>query len=237
MGIDIGDLSTLALCSVPPEQANYVQRIGRTGRRDGNSLNLTIATGRPHDLYFWAEPKEMIAGAIKTPGVHLKAFAILKRQFAAYTLDRWNHETTLGAGEGYGTLRTCFENLQFAARKLAETPPPKVLEAYLRGSDGPRWDKMPKILSLATLLASSSEKKPEVVRTRLAAAGGGALQDFLEDLGPEASLAMISKGAFSFVAGMPTPPDWAKVQPLILLDDSQGNTPLQKRLGIRPFMF
>ncbi len=118
MGIDIGDLSTLALCSVPPEQANYVQRIGRTGRRDGNSLNLTIATGRPHDLYFWAEPKEMIAGAIKTPGVYLKAFAILKRQFAAYTLDRWNKETTLGEGEGYGTLRTCFENIQLADKKL-----------------------------------------------------------------------------------------------------------------------
>ena len=109
MGIDIGDLSTLALCSVPPEQANYIQRIGRTGRRDGNSLNLTVATGRSHDLYFWAEPKEMIAGAIKTPGVHLKAFAILKRQFAAFTLDSWNRETTLGEGEGYGTLRTCFE--------------------------------------------------------------------------------------------------------------------------------
>ena len=43
MGIDIGDLSTLLLCSVPPEEANYVQRIGRSGRRDGNSLNMTIA--------------------------------------------------------------------------------------------------------------------------------------------------------------------------------------------------
>lgn len=118
MGIDIGDLSTLALCSVPPEQVNYVQRIGRTGRRDGNSLNLTVATGRAHDLYFWAEPKEMIAGVIKTPGVHLKAFAILKRQFAAFTLDRWNRETVLGDGEGYGTLRTCFENIQLGNDKL-----------------------------------------------------------------------------------------------------------------------
>lgn len=118
MGIDIGDLSTLALCSVPPEQANYIQRIGRTGRRDGNSLNLTVATGRAHDLYFWAEPTEMIAGAIKTPGVHLKAFAILKRQFAAFTLDRWNQETTLADGEGYGTLRTCFENIQLNNDKL-----------------------------------------------------------------------------------------------------------------------
>lgn len=112
MGIDIGDLSTLALCSVPPEQANYIQRIGRTGRRDGNSLNLTVATGRAHDLYFWAEPTEMIGGAVKTPGVHLRAFAILKRQFAAFTLDKWNRETTLADGEGYGNLRTCFENIQ-----------------------------------------------------------------------------------------------------------------------------
>ena len=29
MGINIGDLSTLVLCSVPPQQANYVQRMGR----------------------------------------------------------------------------------------------------------------------------------------------------------------------------------------------------------------
>jgi DEAD/DEAH box helicase domain-containing protein len=118
MGIDIGNLSTLALCSVPPEQANYIQRIGRSGRRDGNSLNLTIATGRPHDLYYWSEPKEMITGSIKTPGVHLKAFAILKRQFAAYTLDRLNRETPLENTESYGTLRTCFENIQLGDKKL-----------------------------------------------------------------------------------------------------------------------
>jgi len=88
MGINIGDLSTLILCSVPPEQANYVQRIGRAGRRDGNALNVTVATGRPHDLWYWADPVEMISGQVKTPGVHLEAVAILRRQFAAFTLDR-----------------------------------------------------------------------------------------------------------------------------------------------------
>ncbi len=46
MGINIGDLSSLLLCSIPPEQVNYIQRIGRTGRRDGNSLNLTIVNAR-----------------------------------------------------------------------------------------------------------------------------------------------------------------------------------------------
>jgi DEAD/DEAH box helicase domain-containing protein len=33
MGVDIGDLSSVTLCSVPPNQASYLQRIGR-GNRD-----------------------------------------------------------------------------------------------------------------------------------------------------------------------------------------------------------
>jgi DEAD/DEAH box helicase domain-containing protein len=104
MGINIGDLSTLVLCSVPPEQANYVQRIGRTGRRDGNSLNVTVATARPHDMWYWIDPEEMISGKVRTPGVHLKAVSILKRQFAAYTLDRWVAEAGIGV-RSYGKLR------------------------------------------------------------------------------------------------------------------------------------
>ncbi|QRM36035.1 DEAD/DEAH box helicase [Microvirga sp. VF16] len=104
MGINIGDLSTLVLCSVPPEQANYVQRIGRTGRRDGNSLNVTVATARPHDMWYWTDPEEMISGKVRTPGVHLKAVAILKRQYAAYTLDRWVAEAGAGV-KSYGKVR------------------------------------------------------------------------------------------------------------------------------------
>ena len=103
MGINIGDLSTLILCSVPPEQANYVQRIGRAGRRDGNAMNVTIAMGRPHDMWFWTDPAEMISGQVKTPGVHLEAVAILRRQFAAFTLDRWVAEEGAGAAS-YGRV-------------------------------------------------------------------------------------------------------------------------------------
>jgi DEAD/DEAH box helicase domain-containing protein len=103
MGINIGDLSTLVLCSVPPEQANYVQRIGRTGRRDGNSLNVTVAMAKPHDMWFWTDPQEMIAGQVKAPGVHLHAVAILRRQFAAFTLDRWVAEKGAGV-QSYGKV-------------------------------------------------------------------------------------------------------------------------------------
>ena len=89
MGIDIGDLSSLILCSVPPAQANYLQRIGRAGRRDGNALSLTVANSRPHDLYFFAEPEEMLAGHIDSPGIFIDASAVLERQFTAFCFDSW----------------------------------------------------------------------------------------------------------------------------------------------------
>lgn len=89
MGIDIGDLSSLILCSIPPSQTNYMQRIGRSGRRDGNALNLTVANARPHDLFFYAEPEAMLAGHIDSPGIFLDASAILERQFTAFCFDKW----------------------------------------------------------------------------------------------------------------------------------------------------
>lgn len=89
MGIDIGSLSSLILCSVPPAQANYLQRIGRAGRRDGNALNLAVANARPHDLYFFAEPEQMLAGHIDAPGIFLDASAVMERQFTAFCFDRW----------------------------------------------------------------------------------------------------------------------------------------------------
>ena len=89
MGIDIGDLSSVLLCSVPPAQANYLQRIGRAGRHDGNAVAFTIANGLPHDLYFYANPVEMMAGAVQPPGVFLRALAVLERQLIAYSFDHW----------------------------------------------------------------------------------------------------------------------------------------------------
>jgi DEAD/DEAH box helicase domain-containing protein len=89
MGIDIGDLSTVLLCSVPPAQANYLQRIGRAGRRDGNAFNVAIANGQNHDLYFYAEPMEMMAGDVQPPGIFLQATSVLERQMIAFCFDRW----------------------------------------------------------------------------------------------------------------------------------------------------
>ena len=89
MGIDIGDLSSVMMCSVPPSQASYLQRAGRGGRRDGNSFVMTVANGTPHDLFFYADPLKLIAEDVDAPGIYLNASMVLKRQLLAFCFDRW----------------------------------------------------------------------------------------------------------------------------------------------------
>jgi DEAD/DEAH box helicase domain-containing protein len=119
MGIDIGDLSSVILCSVPPGQAQYLQRTGRAGRKDGNALNIAVANARPHDLYFYADPMEMMAGNVEPPKIFLKASAVLERQFLAYSMDSWIKK---GIPEGAipKTLGACINNL--TARDPAKYP-------------------------------------------------------------------------------------------------------------------
>lgn len=89
MGIDIGDLSTVVLCSMPPSQSQFLQRTGRAGRKDGNALTLAVANARPHDLFFYADPLDMMEGNVAPPKVFLQASAVLERQFVAYCMDSW----------------------------------------------------------------------------------------------------------------------------------------------------
>ena len=90
MGVDIGDLSTVMLCSVPPNQASFLQRVGRAGRRDGNALVTTLADGSsPHDLYFFEATEEMLTGEVSPPGIFLQAADVLRRQLMAFCLDDW----------------------------------------------------------------------------------------------------------------------------------------------------
>lgn len=89
MGIDIGDLSSVILCNMPPAQSQFLQRAGRGGRKDGNALTMAVSNARPHDLYFYADPLEMIQGDVQPPKVFLQASAVLERQFTAFCMDSW----------------------------------------------------------------------------------------------------------------------------------------------------
>ena len=132
LGIDVGDLSTVVLCSVPPAQANYLQRVGRAGRRDGNAFTATVATGNPHDLYFYAEPLAMLAGRLEPPGVFLNAPAVLERQLTAFCLDGWA-ATGLAEDAVPRTIRHVLDNVEQA--RLTGFPYPFLDFVQRRGDD------------------------------------------------------------------------------------------------------
>ncbi|MEC4812791.1 MAG: DEAD/DEAH box helicase [Scytonema sp. PMC 1069.18] len=87
MGIDIGDLSSTMLCSIPPTTASYLQRIGRAGRATGTALIVSVINHQPHDLFFYARPVEMLRGKVDPPGCWVDASAVLVRQYLAYCFD------------------------------------------------------------------------------------------------------------------------------------------------------
>lgn len=87
MGIDIGDLSSTMLCAIPPSTANYLQRIGRAGRSTGTALIISVVNQRPHDLFFFGRPAEMLRGQVRSPGCWLDAAAVLARQYLAFCFD------------------------------------------------------------------------------------------------------------------------------------------------------
>lgn len=88
MGIDIGDLSTVMLASLPRSVASYLQRVGRAGRLTGNALNLAFVSGRGDQLPRLGEPLSMINGEVRPPATYVDAEEILRRQYTASVADR-----------------------------------------------------------------------------------------------------------------------------------------------------
>ncbi|WP_236025571.1 DEAD/DEAH box helicase [Algoriphagus oliviformis] len=89
MGIDIGTLNTAINNSIPPLPSNFLQRVGRAGRKSGSALLVNFAQSKSHDLFYYQAPLDMMAGEVHTPGCYLEAKEILKRHFFAYCIDSW----------------------------------------------------------------------------------------------------------------------------------------------------
>ena len=88
LGIDIGDLSMVALTSLPRSTASYLQRVGRAGRLTGSSLVVSLLPARPLELQRLVDPLTMIAGDVVPPACYLDAVEILRRQYLASLVDR-----------------------------------------------------------------------------------------------------------------------------------------------------
>jgi superfamily II DNA or RNA helicase len=93
MGVDLGDLSTVFMRNVPPGTANYVQRAGRAGRREGVSpFVLTFCRNLPHDQYYYSNCMKLVRGEIKPPAIVLENEKILFRHFNAVILTDFLNE-------------------------------------------------------------------------------------------------------------------------------------------------
>ncbi|GMV37255.1 MAG: DEAD/DEAH box helicase [Fimbriimonadales bacterium] len=84
LGVDLGDLDTIFLRNVPPETFNYAQRVGRAGRRPGNpGFAITYCRRSPHDLYHFAEPKQILSGMVRPPALAIRNERIVLRHLVA----------------------------------------------------------------------------------------------------------------------------------------------------------
>ena len=95
MGIDIGDLSTVMLGSLPRSVSSYLQRVGRAGRLTGNSLILAYVRGRGEHLPKLFEPLSVIQGDVRPPATFLSAEEILQRQYVAHIVDQFARDPQL----------------------------------------------------------------------------------------------------------------------------------------------
>lgn len=102
MGINIGDLQKILLRNAPPTSANYVQRVGRSGRgEDKNAICVTLCKRTKYDADAWSNPARLMSGEVRPPTVFTKNPVITQRHFNAtvfahFLRDKFRNERVLG---------------------------------------------------------------------------------------------------------------------------------------------
>ncbi|MBR3342475.1 MAG: DEAD/DEAH box helicase [Clostridiales bacterium] len=80
MGVDVGELEATFQRNVPPETANYIQRAGRAGRRTSSAaFSVTFSRRSSHDMTFFHDPAQIIAGKIAPPILEIDNDKIAER--------------------------------------------------------------------------------------------------------------------------------------------------------------
>ena len=87
LGIDIANLNVIHLRNVPPNPANYAQRSGRAGRSGQPALIFSSCSAySPHDLHYFNNATDMVAGAVAPPEIDLANQELLESHLNAIYL-------------------------------------------------------------------------------------------------------------------------------------------------------
>ncbi len=108
MGVDIGSVSHVMMTNLPPQLANYRQRVGRAGRRgQAISLAFTFCKDRPHDRSAFLDPTAFLARTVRAPRVALDSAVIVQRHvnallFASFARQQGANALRTKAGAFFG---------------------------------------------------------------------------------------------------------------------------------------
>ncbi len=87
LGVDIGGLSAVSMNNAPPNPANFLQRVGRAGRRgERAAVSLTVCRNLPHDMAVFRNPLWAFVTPMYVTDVSLDSAPIVQRHVNALCL-------------------------------------------------------------------------------------------------------------------------------------------------------
>lgn len=128
MGVDVGELEATFQRNVPPETANYIQRAGRAGRRTSSAaFSVTFSRRNSHDLTFFQNPAQIIAGKISPPVLEVTNEKIAQRHLNSIIISWFFKQQNLYYENNAAAIVE--DNMALALRKCLMKHPQDLLDS------------------------------------------------------------------------------------------------------------